>query len=343
MVGLLSAVNRTPSVTEGITMSSAQPDQPTLATLYTRYGCEREPSTWSGESPGLYQFVDWCGNRGIHYPSQVTPHVAALYWAEAKGRLAESTRVTRIAQLRSFFRWMELHRVIDSNPTLVLKARKPMPPDRTRLTPETLLRLIEAAEYPQHRIVIALAANLALRGSEIRELRIRDLDLDNGLLTVRVLKTREIDKMPINTDLRVELDRWLEVYQQTPGLTPYSRLVPSQNVGLGRIVYRPDRPIAEPYAIVQRALDRIGWDRSQEGVHTIRRSVARIAFDAMEAETSFDDALLGVMRLLHHDRAETTLRYIGVDRQTQARDRFFARRPFLTRLAADTPSLRIVK
>jgi hypothetical protein len=30
------------------------------------------------------------------------------------------------------------------------------------------------------------------------------------------------------------------------------------------------------------------------------------------------------MRLLHHDRAETTLHYIGVDRQTQARDRFFA-------------------
>lgn len=320
-------------------------EAPTLATLYTRYGCEREPNTWSGESPGLYAFVTWCGDRGIHYPSQVTPHLVQLFWTETKGRLAESTRVTRVAQLRSFFRWLGDHRVIEHNPTLVLKARKPMPVDRVRLTADELLQLIEMAQYPQHRIVIALAANLALRGSEIQELRIRDLDLESETLTVRVLKTRDLDHMRLNTDLIAELHRWLAIYQASAKLTPYSRLVPSQYVGGGAIVYRPERPVAQPYAIVQRALDRMGWDRTQEGVHTIRRSVARIAFDAMEAETSFDDALLGTMRLLHHDRAETTLRYIGVDRQTQARDRFFAKRPFLTRLAAAelNPTLRIVQ
>jgi integrase len=320
-----------------------QIEAPTLATLYTRYGCEREPNTWSGESPGLYAFVTWCGERGIAYPAQITPAIVELFWGETKGRLAESTRVTRIAQLRSFFRWLRAHRVIKDDPTLTIRVRKPMPVQRERLDAGELLQLIDAAEFAQHRIVIALAANLALRGSEITDLRIRDVDLDARTLTVRVWKTRQLDQMPINDDLWVELSAWLAHYRvNCPGLEPASRLVPSQHYNQGHITYRPDRGIAEPYSIVQRTLARMGWPIKQEGVHTVRRSVARIAFDAMEAETSFDDALLGTMRLLHHDRAETTLRYIGVDRQTQARDRFFANRPFLTRLATGVPSLRIV-
>lgn len=320
-----------------------QIEAPTLATLYTRYGCEREPNTWSGESPGLYAFVSWCGERGIAYPSQITPAIVELFWGETKGRLAESTRVTRIAQLRSFFRWLRAHRVIKDDPTLTIRVRKPMPVKRAQLDAGELLQLIEAAEFAQHRIVVALAANLALRGSEITDLRISDLDLEHRTLTVRVWKTRQLDEMPINDDLWTELNVWMGHYRSTPGLTNSHRLVPSQHYNQGVVTYRPDRPIAEPYTIVQRTLERLGWQTTkQEGVHTVRRSVARIAFDAMEAETSFDDALLGTMRLLHHDRAETTLRYIGVDRQTQARDRFFANRPFLTRLATHVPNLRIV-
>jgi hypothetical protein len=95
--------------------------------------------------------------------------------------------------------------------------------------------------------------------------------------------------------------------------------------------------------VVKRALAKLGWeDVKGEGIHTVRRSVARIFFDAAEAEESFHEALLGTMRLLHHDRAETTLRYIGVDRQTLARDRFLRGRPFLTRLAHVPPTLRAV-
>jgi integrase len=326
-------------------MSTHVGESPTLATLYTRYGCEREPNTWNGEAPGLYQFVTWAGERGIAYPHQVTPAVMELYWREAKGRLAESTVHTRISQMRSFWGWLRAHKVVTDDPMLTIKQRKPMPVQRERLDADELLQLIESAEFAQHRIVIALAANLALRGSEITDLRIRDLDTDAETLTVRVHKTREIDRMPINADLAVELQLWLHVYRRAiPYLSRSDYLVPSQHYNQGKVTYRPTQPIAEPYSIVQRSLARMGWQTTkQEGVHTIRRSVARIAFDAMEAETSFDDALLGTMRLLHHDKAETTLRYIGVDRQTQARDRFFANRPFLTRLAAGAPSLRIVR
>jgi integrase len=47
--------------------------------------------------------------------------------------------------------------------------------------------------------VLALAANLALRGSEITDLRIRDVDLDERTrIQVRVWKTRQLDDMPIN-------------------------------------------------------------------------------------------------------------------------------------------------
>jgi hypothetical protein len=122
--------------------------------------------------------------------------------------------------------------------------------------------------------------------------------------------------------------------------------VPSQHVGAQGVTYRPDRSIGEPEDVVKRALAKIGWDDVKgEGIHTVRRSVARLFFDAVladEGDEKFDEALLGCMRLLHHDRAETTLRYIGIDRQTLARDRFLKGRPFLTRIAG-TPILRAVQ
>jgi integrase len=200
------------------------------------------------------------------------------------------------------------------------------------------LALIDTADYPQHRIVLALACNLALRGSEIADLRLGDLDLKGLTLRVRIEKTRDVDDMPINADLAAELSAWLSIYVPAarPHLNSTSYLAPSHYVHpqSGSITYRPGKPITQPHTIVQRALGELGWsDVKQEGVHTVRRSVARIFFDATEAETSFDNALLGTMSLLHHDRPETTLRYIGVDRQVQARNLFLRGKPFLSRLA----------
>jgi integrase len=306
--------------------------------------------TWSGEAPGLLAFADYCAEAGVEQFWLLNTDLLEDWWANQQARLGEATVATRLHQLRSFLHWAMRKGWLVDDPTLLIRATPPAREERVRLDARGLLDLIEAADYPQHRIVLALCANLALRQAEIKTLLMRDLDLAKGELLVHIHKTRKTppDRMPITAELDGELRRWLDHYRAAqPGLTPDSHLVPSQHYTplSGRVTYRPDRSVAEPEDIVKRALTGLGWPEEAvkgEGIHLVRRSVARIYFDAAEAEESYHEALLGTMRLLHHDRPETTLHYIGVDRQTLARDRFLRGRPFLTRLAHVPPTLRAV-
>ena len=322
-----------------------------LHTAVRLYGQHRVANysleTWSGEAPGLLAFADHCAGMGVTTLDQLNTDDADDWWINVKNTYEPATADTRLHQLRALLGWASKKGWLETDPTVFIRAIRPAPKLRERLDPRGLLDLIDAADFPQHRIILALCANLAVRQAELKRLLIGDVDLGAGTIAVRVTKTKDTppDLMPITEELDAELQRWMDHYRTAvPGLTRASHLVPAQHVGRQGITYHPDRTIAEPEDVVKRALGRLGWTEEEtkgEGIHLVRRSVARIFFDAAEAEESYHEALLGTMRLLHHDRSETTLRYIGVDRQTLARDRFLRGRPFLTRLAV-APVLRSV-
>lgn len=304
--------------------------------------------TWAGEKPGLLAFTDFMHELGVDHVHEITEDYASAWFAGIKARLSPATVPTRLHQLRTFLRYCERQQWLVQDPTRFLRAVRPAPEQRDRLDADELLALLDGSG-PRDRILLALAANLALRGGEIRRLRVKDVDFEDGVILVRVDKTNENDAMPIGPDLEHELREWLFLYRAAcPQVTPESYLVPAQYLSTINAVatYRPHRPIGEPYETVKRALERIGWEHTkQEGVHTLRRSVARLFFDMIEEEETYDSALLATMSLLHHNRPETTLRYIGRDRVVMARDRIM-RRPFLTRLSepATAPTqLRSVK
>ena len=297
-------------------------------------------ATWSGEAPGLLFFADYCIEAGATTFGQLTTDLADAWWEIAKANYTAATADTRLHQLRAFLGWASKKGWLEQDPTVFIRAIRPAPKLRERLDARGLLDLVDIADFPQHRLILALCANLAIRQAELKRLLIGDVNLAAGTITVRVTKTKEVppDLMPITDELDGELRRWLDHYRaKVPGLTRDSHLVPAQHVGKQGVTYHPGRTIGDPEDVVKRALRRLGWTEEEtkgEGIHLVRRSLARIFFDAAEAEESYHEALLGTMRLLHHDRAETTLRYIGVDRQTLARDRFLRGKPFLTRLAA---------
>lgn len=301
--------------------------------------------TWAGEKSGLLGFVDFMADRDepILWTDQLDYDAVREWFADLT--VGESTRPTRLAQLRAFLGYCIKRGWLAQDPSLLLRAQRPAPVLRDRLDAQELLSLIEAGRTRRDRVLIALAANLALRGGEIAALRVGLVDLARHELRVGVSKTRDSDVMPLSSDLAVELSHWLRHYTEACAVTPRSFLVPSQYVDtLGdRVLYRPDRPVGKPYAVVQDALKRIGWgDTKGEGVHTVRRSVARIYFEMIEADETFDSALLATMTLLHHQRSDTTLRYIGRDRATLARDRVLKGKPFLSRYAAECAPLRLV-
>lgn len=318
---------------------------PTLDEAFQSYATWRttqarfSPRTWAGEKSGLLAFVDLIGpDRPV---SSLTDTDLDVWWDGLRDRVAESTLRTRLAQLRSFLRYCQAARGwLDRDPSLLLRAGKSMPTLKRRLDRQGLLALQDQCRNPRDRILLALAANLALRGSEISSLRVRDVDLANAEISVKIWKTAKSDIMPITVELDAELRRWLHIYRElVPGVTGASYLVPAQHYqpSTGKTTWRHDSPYSEPHRVVQAALISLGWDEvKREGVHTVRRSVARVVFD-MLTEDGDPEALMTTMRLLHHSNPEITLRYIGYDRQTEARDRFFKRQRFLTRDTTVTP------
>lgn len=308
----------------------------------TRVGRYTE-NTWAGEKPGLDAFVHFVGKD--EPVAAIDTDTVTAWWNTLA--LQESTLRTRLHQLRSFLNYLQARQWLDADPTLLLRAPKPYQIERERLTVTELLAMLDSCTRPVDRILIALTQNLALRASEVKGLRIQDVDLAGARVWVTVEKTKQKEWMPVTVELDEELRRWLDHYRaECPGLTRESYLVPAVHYQPSnqRTTYRHARPVGEPHEVIKDALAAIGWDTTlREGVHTIRRSVARIAFDMMVAEGK-PDALEVVSALLHHSNPTQTLKYIGFDRQAEARDEFFRRQRFLTRGATVTPArLQVVK
>lgn len=229
--------------------------------------------------------------------------------------------------------------------------------ERLRLSAAELMRLQDHAQHPRDRAVLAVACNTALRASEISDLRLRDVDLDGGWLHVRITKSHLEDQMPITLELDHELRAWLTWYGEhvavPPG--PDAHLFPAKAPGRWRtarpgdvdgtvsangLVYepgplRPNQQINKPAEIVKRALRAAGYEIGPgEGLHTIRRSLARAYFER-ESEKGNDVALRATAALLHHSSTQVTEHYLGLNHEKVRRDRSLRGQSFLGALAAD--------
>lgn len=237
--------------------------------------------------------------------------------------------------------------------------------ERLRLSPTELMRLYDAAPHPRDRALLALACNTALRAGEIADLRLRDVDLDGGWLHVRITKSHLEDQMPITLELDRELRRYLTFFAGSvaaaPG--PDAYLFPAKAPGRWRsateddpedritengLVYvhgdlRPGLPIRKPAEIVQRALRASGFEIGPgEGLHTIRRSLARAYFER-ESENGNDVALRATAALLHHSSTQVTEHYLGLNHEKVRRDRSLRGKSFLGALSDDTNVLPLRK
>lgn len=262
----------------------------------------------------LKTFVSWCVNRGYMKPGMI---------AECFDKRHGRVRPLKVAKVV-----------------------------RQRPTPATLLSLLEAADNPRDRAYIAVAMNTALRASEIRTLKVGNVDLDAGFLYVTILKTKDADDQPITLDLDRELRLWLTRYAEDLGrpLRPDDYLFPRRTGGLishydideegNRVCVRhpfhwkPESYHRETHAIVQKAMKRLGLPTHKEGTHTIRRAVARAYFDQVAQEKGDVAALRETAALLHHTNISTTEVYLGTTPEKESRDRRMKGKPFLSAMVS---------
>jgi integrase len=125
------------------------------------------------------------------------------------------------------------------------------------------------------------------------------------------------DEMVIAPRLAHEIGAWLGAYADAHGpLVPEYYLFPrlDDRLSAGGREFRlyPDTPMAHPQAVIRHALDAVGVTEGRRGFHDVRRSMARLRYDAL-CEEGHPDPLGVIKALLHHADRRTTEHYIGID------------------------------
>lgn len=255
---------------------------------------------------------------------------------QAKGHGAGTMNI-HLQTLRNFFGFCVRRGYAKTNLVDGRRAFKQTPKRRLRVPVERFGELLDAASHPRDRILVAVGLFLWLRESEAINLKVGDVNLEDGEIDVAIHKTRERDAMPICAELDDELRRWLRYYRTDlgQGLEPDMYLIPAKHKPVGkdpttgqyRPVYgaahlQPRRRMVKSADIVKAVLQNAGYltrdeltlEATREGMHTLRRSGARARFDFLVNHSSgYDGAMREVQAGLHHKSMKTTETYLGIE------------------------------
>lgn len=297
------------------------------------------PSTLANDQALLRKFCREVGDPQTHLLT--AQHVELWFVGEAARQKASSYNKVR-TRVRGFLDFCTRRGWLTSDPLAEVRTRRVPQADRLRLSRAQIRALIECTDNPRDRAMLATACNTGLRASDLVALRVRDVDLDAGVICVVIKKTGDVDRLPITSDLDSELRSWLTWYSERLSLLdkvlePESLLFPAlgyNNVRHGRKIHlygdpQVHRPLAHPARVVQRALERIDIHVvTGEGFHTLRRSVGRLVFE-QASESGHDAALRLTAALLGHKSTQTTEGYIGVSADRRKRDELLKGKSFL--------------
>ena len=304
------------------------------------------PNTVRSGAEALAGFMAVTGNIRV---KSLDTHHGEMYLAQMLTKGYKPTTINlRIAMVSSFCKWARLRRYLpaNANPLATVRSQVVEAEPRRRVPVHEFDRLLEAADHPQSRMIVALGLYLFLRSSEVVGLKLGDVDLDAGELKVYQPKTKRWDVMPICAELDTELRRWLTWYatDQPTRLSPSWFLVPARRQRNFATEHEyvgpemaPERRLTNTSRKIHDALRGLGWDvdgKDMEGCHTLRRSGARALFDELEGR-SRDGALRYVASMLHHRSVTQTEHYLGLDVDKEKRDVLLRGERMFTQIGLD--------
>lgn len=308
-----------------------------------------KPNTVSGDKYVLGRCAKSIGGS-IEVKRIARLHVTQMLEDAVRLGNGDSTINTMMSVLSAFFKWARAEGLMapDINPMQGRRYRKVIQRDHMMVNVSEFPILLDMAEqtHARDRAYIAMGLYTMMRQSEIRSLRVGDINLDMNLINAVIHKTSDRDSMRIVPELRVELRHWLTAYAEECGpLKSDWYLIPSKRTnGLdvvdGVRVRRPDvlmpnRMMAKPHKIVHRALENMGWDLKGQhiGSHTLRRSAARAVYEELVA-CGVDDALRQTGAWLHHRSVLMTERYLGLTADRERRNVKYSDAPLYPSLQA---------
>lgn len=156
--------------------------------------------------------------------TEVTEPVIREYMANMKADgLAVATVNRRLNSLRKLFNVMVDEGLIDSNPADGVKAKKIAKQNATKWLEDYQVReifsVINAIKTDKkralQRAIFSMLVNTGIRAQELCDIKLRDIDWDNGLLLITG-KGDKFRRVPINKATRKNVEAWLE-YRRDSG------------------------------------------------------------------------------------------------------------------------------
>lgn len=145
-----------------------------------------------------------------------------MAWMKSDG-LAVATVNRRLNTLRKLYSVMVDEGLIDSNPTDGVKAKKIAKQNATKWLEDYQVReifsVINAIKTDKkralQRAIFSMLVNTGIRAQELCDIKLRDIDWDNGLLLITG-KGDKFRRVPINKATRKNVEAWLE-YRRDSG------------------------------------------------------------------------------------------------------------------------------
>jgi site-specific recombinase XerD len=233
--------------------------------------------------------------------------LAAYRAAVVASDLAPASQAQALAALRSFLRWSRTMGASTLSADVVAEALRTPRTDVRRpyasLSERELTALLEAAENPRDRALLAVMLGAGLRVSEVVALDVTDLleDADGGAaLYVRLGKGRKDRQVPVQPEVAGAIRRYLaDTGRRLGDAGPLFRAhdLAASKLPRGRLTAR------SVGALVTRLASRAGIDAKAVSPHALRHTYALRAL-------RHGGDVVAVSKLLGHSSIVTTQRYV---------------------------------
>jgi integrase/recombinase XerD len=255
-------------------------------------------------------FLDWCNERGITEPMEVTRTVLEAYqrhvfhYRKKNGEpLSFTGQHDRLVPLRVWFKWMARHYHILHNPASELELpRLGMRLPKAVLTAAEAEQIIEQSDVHdplglRDRAILETLYSTGMRRLEMVNLKLWDLDLERGTVTVRQGKGKKDRIIPIGDRAAAWVRKYLEESRPKLVSEPDDRVVFLSNAG---------EPFSLDYLteMVRDYVENSGVGK-QGACHLFRHTMATLMLEG-GADIRFIQAMLG------HADLRTTQIYLHV-------------------------------
>ena len=259
------------------------------------------PNTLDGYRRDLTALASWADANGHDLLRLGAEDIRAFVAAEHRRGLSPKSLQRRLSAVRSFYRWLLKNGRIAASPAAAIRAPKAPRKLPQVLDPDEAKVLVEVpTDVPlglRDRALLELFYSSGLRLSELCALRWRDLDLDDGLVTV-LGKGNKQRSVPVGSHARNALTAW----RADTGAGNDAPVFPGRHGPITpRAVQLRLRQLAQRQGLFKRVHP-----------HLLRHS-----FASHVLESSGD--LRGVQELLGHADIATTQIYTHLDYQHLAR------------------------